>query len=1141
MTAVSEGFRPRERSWTVAIYVEGLETPKGSGVLVDRRRVLTCRHVVEGRAAAELSVAFPAAIEDPYRDHLGVVGVDAAEHARADVAVLRLAEDAPGDAFPAPLKRPRASDLIGSPWWAFGFNDETGNSAHGAVGEDLTYGWARIDSESRYHLEKGFSGAGLWCTDYGAVVGLVGQALSTTGDGRALTVNAAARVLPRHGLAALADAYRLEDSGAEAAAEWGWQLAADDEGRRHWRPRARGVTHEAEAGWRFRGRRQALSEIVDWLAAGHVPRTPLVVTGSPGVGKSAVLARIVTTADAQVAQGLPADDTALRAPVGSVACAVHAKGKSALDVAREVARAASAEIPQCIEDTATAVRDALAEAGGRRRFTVVVDALDEATTPTEARSIVHDVLRPLAENCADVGVRVLVGTRRHDDAGELIATFGTARNEIDLDHPTYFDLVDLAAYALATLQLSGDPRPESPYLDPEVAQPVAEQVARASVPNFLVAGLLARQHGLHDDTPVEPASIQLPGDHDPVQVALTRYLDRMSGIDGLSPAQVLLPLAYAETPGLDTGLWAAAITALTAVPVDEAALNGFVSGAAANFLIQTSETTASYRLFHQALNDTLIRNQPVVEDQRALTHAFTRHGADLGWADAPPYLWHSLPHHALAGRDIDTVLTDLGYLLYADLTRLIPAAASAQSAPARAIATLLRRTPHAIGQDSAIRLARFAVTDAIDRLDTGIGQLSTPAPYRPAWAQAQPRSDLATLTGHTGWVKAVCAVTVDGRALLASAGDDGTVRVWDPATGRQERELTGHTGRVNAVCAVTVDGRALLASAGERRHGAGVGPGHRPPGTRADRPHRRGQRGVRGHRGRAGAAGLRRRRRHGAGVGPGHRPPGTRADRPHRRGQRGVRGHRGRAGAAGLRRRRRHGAGVGPGHRPPGTRADRPHRLGQRGVRGHRGRAGAAGLRRRRRHGAGVGPGHRPPGTRADRPHRLGQRGVRGHRGRAGAAGLRRRRRHGAGVGPGHRPPGTRADRPHRLGQRGVRGHRGRAGAAGLRRRRRHGAGVGPGHRPPGTRADRPHRLGQRGVRGHRGRAGAAGLRRRRRHGAGVGPGHRPPGTRADRPHRLGQRGVRGHRGRAGAAGLRRRATARCGCGTRPPATRNAS
>jgi WD40 repeat protein len=54
------------------------------------------------------------------------------------------------------------------------------------------------------------------------------------------------------------------------------------------------------------------------------------------------------------------------------------------------------------------------------------------------------------------------------------------------------------------------------------------------------------------------------------------------------------------------------------------------------------------------------------------------------------------------------------------------------------------------------------------------------------------------------------AFSRDGR-LLASAGRDGTVRLWDPESGRQQARLTGHTGTV-ATVAFSPDGR-LLASA----------------------------------------------------------------------------------------------------------------------------------------------------------------------------------------------------------------------------------------------------------------------------------------------------------------------------------------
>jgi len=58
-------------------------------------------------------------------------------------------------------------------------------------------------------------------------------------------------------------------------------------------------------------------------------------------------------------------------------------------------------------------------------------------------------------------------------------------------------------------------------------------------------------------------------------------------------------------------------------------------------------------------------------------------------------------------------------------------------------------------------------------------------------------SALLTLRGHTKQVNVVC-FSPDGRHL-ASASDDETVKIWDAATGKEERTLTGH-GAVHGVC-----------------------------------------------------------------------------------------------------------------------------------------------------------------------------------------------------------------------------------------------------------------------------------------------------------------------------------------------------
>jgi WD40 repeat protein len=88
----------------------------------------------------------------------------------------------------------------------------------------------------------------------------------------------------------------------------------------------------------------------------------------------------------------------------------------------------------------------------------------------------------------------------------------------------------------------------------------------------------------------------------------------------------------------------------------------------------------------------------------------------------------------------------------------------------------------------------------------------------PIWFKNIPQMEdtwtsiIQTLAGHSGSVMAV-AFSPDGKRI-ASGSDDGTIKLWDAATGEPQKTLAGHSAWVTAV-AFSPDGKRIASGSND--------------------------------------------------------------------------------------------------------------------------------------------------------------------------------------------------------------------------------------------------------------------------------------------------------------------------------------
>jgi WD40 repeat protein len=592
----------------------------------------------------------------------------------------------------------------------------------------------------------------------------------------------------------------------------------DDE-RRHFLTKAQGGELKTdgdvlgELTWHFIGRAEERRAVVSRLGSDGM----VVVTGRAGSGKSALLGDILVRSRRALATVLL--DHGLLAPAAHEQpppfdSAVHLTGLSAGQLISRVC--ADLELGDVGMDQPLASQlDELEQLvwSKQERSQILVDALDEAVEPSQVAA----VLRRLS---AIPGVCLVVGTRSSTlegpdqpspDDTDLLDALGTSPERtvvIERDLDAAFDYVRRRLNTLAITKRVTRAEVEA------AARAVAAVDQEFLYTRLVTYELLARPDLVKADDLVERVGVN----HRAVFAAAVDRLSR----DNPAFQPLLQALAVAQGRGtpIRDGVWAALASAIAGDAASDGAIYEVIDSAAPYLAVDHEHGQTVYRLAHRTFAEHLIGDSELIRGwhdgivQRAIL--------ELEGANNNPYWIHHVSAHCAAGG-----LDAWNLLAQSDAIDMLDPVAVGSDA----MRSLFARGPMPVNVGAVIasghqlrttpKSERVVIRQlAAARLN---GALVTKTTHPEAacdlsWAAVARRPLHAILAGHGSPVWAVAAVPLpDGRVLLASGGGDGSVRLWDPATGAPVgNPLTGHSRGVSALAALPLpDGRMLLASGGD--------------------------------------------------------------------------------------------------------------------------------------------------------------------------------------------------------------------------------------------------------------------------------------------------------------------------------------